>query len=630
MPQTRTFESDPVGHIARTLEAREIISRGQLDYALRVRSKLSEPKPLLHVLKELKYITDREIRETLRKDRISMRLGDLLLELGVTSVAALNTAVSIQQEEVEQGGEKRRIGEILITHHLIDQKKLISTLSLQMGFPHEEPQLARVDQTLFQKLSTSWCLEHALIPLREEEGEILVAFADPLDREAIENTEERLNRPVRPAIAGRESILEAVRQVSREIQVGSAVQPDEKSIVGIANSILLAAIREDASDVHVEPMRDRLRIRFRLDGVLIHHRDYPREIGLPLVSRIKVMCGADIAEKRRHQDGRLRFSHAGVHMDMRVSFYITVFGEKVVLRLLKKQGQLLDITEIGMTPSMVTRLRNEGLGSPSGVVMVTGPTGSGKSSTVYSCIHHLNSPQVAIITAEDPVEYMLDGVAQCSINPGIGLTFDETLRHIVRQDPDIVVIGEIRDHFSARTCIETALTGHKVLTTFHTEDTVGALVRLLNMEIEPFLVASTLVCVLAQRLLRRICPHCATPTHPTNTELRLLGVTGNELKGGDFRTGEGCPHCRHTGYAGRIGVFEMLMMNDSIRDAVLERRTSHALRKTCFTSHEFMTLLEDGLLKAAKGITTISEVLRCLPRLQQVRPLTTLRRIAGE
>lgn len=628
MPQN--IAREPVGHIARTLEARGVISRDQLDYALRVQDKLSEPRPLLHVLKELKYVTDREIRETLRQEQVSMRLGDLLLELGVTSGAALNTAVRIQQEEVEQGGEKRRIGEILITNHLIDQKKLISTLSLQLGFPHEDPQLARVDKALFQKLSTSWCMDKALIPLREEDGRVLVAFADPLDREVIADTEEMLNRPIRPAIAGREAILEAIRQVGHEIQVGSAGHSDEKSIVGIANTILITAIQEDASDVHVEPMRDRLRVRFRLDGVMIHYRDYPREIALPLISRIKVMCGADIAEKRRHQDGRLLFSHSGVRMDMRVSFYITVFGEKVVLRLLKKQGQLLDIGEIGMTPSMVTRLRNEALGSPSGVVMVTGPTGSGKSSTVYSCIHHLNSPQVAIITAEDPVEYMLDGIAQCSINPGIGLTFEETLRHIVRQDPDIVVIGEVRDHFSARTCIETALTGHKVLTTFHTEDTVGALIRLLNMDIEPFLVASTLVCVVSQRLLSRICPYCSTPTRPSNTELRLLGITGNELKGGDFHRGEGCPHCRHTGYSGRIGVFEMLMMNDSVRDAVLERRTSHALRRTCFKAHEFMTLLEDGLLKASRGVTTVSEVLRCLPRLQPPRSLSTLRRIAGE
>ena len=627
---TQTFANAPVGHIARTLEARGVITREQLEHARRVQKKLFEPKPLLHILKELKNITDKDIRETLGHEQVTMRLGELLLELGVVSSPALNTAVNIQKDEVEQGGSRRRIGEILLTHHLIDQKKLISTLSLQMGFPHEEPQIAGIDHGLFKQLSPSWCLENVLIPLRAEGDHVLVAFADPLDRETITTTEELLNRTVRPAIAARDSILEAIRQVGHEIQVGSAMHSDEKSVVGIADTILLTAIREDASDVHIEPMRDRLRVRFRMDGVLIHYRDYPREITMPLVSRIKVMCGADIAEKRRHQDGRLLFNHSGVRMDMRVSFYITVFGEKVVLRLLKKQGQLLDIGEIGMTPAMVTRLRNEGLGSPSGVVMVTGPTGSGKSSTVYSCIHHLNSPQVAIITAEDPVEYMLDGIAQCTINPNIGLTFEETLRHIVRQDPDIVVIGEVRDTFSAKTCIETALTGHKVLTTFHTEDTVGALVRLLNMEIEPFLVASTLVCVVGQRLLRRICPYCSIPATPTNTELRLLGVTGNELKGGNFHKGEGCPHCRHTGYTGRIGVFEMLLMNDSVRDAVLERKTSHALRTTCFKAHEFMTLLEAGLLKAAKGVTTISEVLRCLPRLQPPRSLATLRRIAGE
>jgi type IV pilus assembly protein PilB len=279
---------------------------------------------------------------------------------------------------------------------------------------------------------------------------------------------------------------------------------------------------------------------------------------------------------------------------------------------------------------MLSRFLDEAVYQPSGVLLVTGPTGSGKTSTIYSCIHHIKNPQISIITAEDPVEYVIDGVAQCSIDPSIDLTFEETLRHIVRQDPDIIVIGEIRDSFSADMAMQAALTGHKVLTTFHTEDSIGGLIRLLNMDIAPFLVSSTVVSVLAQRLLRRICPHCAAPVKVTPAQLQRLGSSSADLQGGSFRKGRGCTECNQTGYKGRIGVFELLVLNELVRDAILERRTSHEIRAISIQHSGLVTLLEDGLVKAAAGLTTIDEILRCLPKLANPRPLSEIRWLSGE
>jgi type IV pilus assembly protein PilB len=278
---------------------------------------------------------------------------------------------------------------------------------------------------------------------------------------------------------------------------------------------------------------------------------------------------------------------------------------------------------------MLQRFRDEALDSPSGIIIVTGPTGAGKTTTLYSCVNTLNSPETSIITAEEPVEYLIDGIGQCSINPKIGVTFTETLRHIVRQDPDIIVMGEVRDDFSAETAIQAALTGHKVLTTFHTEDAVGALLRLLNMGVEAFLVASTVTCIVAQRLLRRICPHCAAVYLPTPDEYRRLGYRHGDLAGADLRIGQGCRACRFTGYRGRVGIFELLLLGEQVKAAVMARQTGHEIRRLSISGTGMVTLLEDGIVKAARGQVALPEVLKRLPRLERPRPLHELRRLLG-
>jgi type IV pilus assembly protein PilB len=387
-----------------------------------------------------------------------------------------------------------------------------------------------------------------------------------------------------------------------------------------------------ASDIHIEPMRNLIRVRFRRDGILMLHKELDKKLAPVIASRLKVLSKADIAEKRRHQGGGFSFNDpkSGRKSDVRVSFYATIFGEKIVMRLLSRKAELLDIKEVGMAPRMLERFVEDALDFPSGVILITGPTGSGKTTSLYGCINYLNDMERCITTAEDPVEYVIDGIAQCSLNPKINLTFEETLRHMVRQDPDVIVLGEIRDQFSAESAIQAALTGHKVLTTFHTEDSIGGLLRLMNMEIETFLISSTVVSVLAQRLLRHVCEHCAEPYRPNAHELQRLNCSQADLAGASFRSGRGCEHCHYTGYAGRVGVFELLVLNEMVKDAILSKKTSSEIRRISVETSGLITLLEDGLAKAAQGLTTLQEVLRHLPRMGKPRPLKEILRLAGE
>jgi type IV pilus assembly protein PilB len=614
--------------IARLLIKEGHLTPEQLAYAKRVRSKLATPKTLTSVLKELGFITNRQLQQTLRVNQVSMRIGALLVELGYMQEANLQTALNLQ----EQKKTPKKLGEILVESHYVEEQKLAEALAYQLGVPYVEPRFARIDKKLLSLVPPRWCTTYNFVPVGKKNGRVVVAFADPLDQQGRQAAQKIFGQEITPAIAPKRAIRETIAQFERHTVQGATTLSDETTVVGIVNTLLEEALQDNVSDIHIEPMRDRLRVRFRRDGVLFHHKDLPLELATAISSRIKILARADIAEKRRHQDGRFLFTdhHSGETIDLRVSFYVTIHGEKIVLRILNRQGKLLNIEDIGMAWPMLERFRDDALEIPTGVIIVTGPTGSGKTTTLYSCVNYLNTIHTSIITAEDPVEYVIDGIAQCSINPKINVTFEETLRHIVRQDPDVIVLGEIRDRFSAETAIQAALTGHKVLTTFHTEDSIGGLIRLLNMNIEAFLISSTVVCVVAQRLLRKVCPHCAEVSFPTPVELRRLGYDGNKLTNVTFMVGRGCDRCRFTGYAGRTGVFELLILNERVKDAILARKTSYEIRRISLETSGLVTLLEDGILKASKGITTVHEVLRHLPRLHKPRPLQELRRLLGE
>jgi type IV pilus assembly protein PilB len=612
------------GIIAELLLKEDLISEKQLSYAQRVHAKLTSRKSFKDTILDLGYVTPEQIQQVLRKNHVNVRLGDLLVELGYLHEKDLLQALGIQQESK---GEKR-LGDVLVTCGFIEERKLLETLSYQLGYPLIELDFVNLDKSLFASVPLDICREHLFVPVAREGSTIQVAFADPLDKRARMVLQSYLGSSFSSAISSRESVTQALNAIERS---SSALTSDENSIIGMINTLFEEAIEECASDIHIEPMKDRLRVRFRRDGVMEHHKDFPKDIAPQLSTRIKVMAQSDIAEKRRHQDGRILFPSRqhGINLDMRVSFFITIYGEKIVLRLLNNKGTLLDINEIGMAPRMLDHFVYEALEVPTGVMIITGPTGSGKTSTLYSCVNYLNNINTSIITAEDPVEYVIDGISQCSINTKIGVTFEESLRHIVRQDPDVIVLGEIRDHFSAETAIQAALTGHKVLTTFHTEDSIGGLVRLMNMEIEAFLISSTVVCVVAQRLLRKVCPDCAEPYLPTPLDLSRLGVSANDLVGAEFRIGRGCKNCRFTGYRGRTGIFELLVMNEMVKNAILSEKSSYDIRRISIESSGMVTLVEDGIVKGARGLVSMKEILTELPRLGKPRPLQELKRLLG-
>ncbi len=617
-------ETNRYGEIISFLIKEEHITEEQAAHAARIQSKLSTSRTMLDILKELGFVTEDQIRDAIRTNQISMRIGDLLVEIGVVNKEKLTAAFEIQKKE----GMGKKIGAVLVEQKFITEKKLIDTLSLQLGYPFIDPSYMNLDKSLFTMGNPKWYQNYHFVPVKREGGEILIAFSDPLDQRDVKGAVDIFGPAIKPAIASQSAIQRAIeKNSSGRDRAGDFA--DSSTVVGIVNFILISAVKEGASDIHIEPLREKLQIRFRQDGILIHFKDYPPDVILPLTSRLKILSGCDIAEKRRHQGGRISYECKGQELDLRASFYATIYGEKIVLRILNNIDQLIPIHEIGMQPKMLKRFLSDALDVPSGVMLVTGPTGSGKTSTVYSCINHLNNPQTSIVTAEEPVEYVVDGIAQCSINPKINLTFEETLRHIVRQDPDVIVIGEIRDNYSADVAVNAALTGQKVLTTFHTEDSIGGLIRLMNMDIEAFLISSTVVCVLAQRLLRRVCTECGKAYKPSVDELRRIGYSNKDILNNDFKKGPGCSSCRHTGYKGRIAVFEMLILNERVRDAILNSKSSFYIRKLSMESSGLVTLLEDGLLKAASGETTIDEVFRCIPRLINPRPLAEIKRLSG-
>lgn len=612
---------DAISAVVRLLVDAGAVTREQVRYALRVRAKLSGNRSLLGVLQQLGFVTADRAREVLAARRVDVPLGELLLELGLIDQPTLDAALAIQREETP----RRKLGDILLDRNFVSEVRLVEAVSFQLGFPYVDLDAIQIDRELVAQVPHKWCVAHRFVPVRVEQGRALVAFADPLDREDLDAA----RRSFPDLIAGI-APARAIAETIARIAGGVGAATDENTYAGIVHSLIQTAIGEDISDIHIEPAKDRVRVRFRQDGVLVPYKEYPLDVLSGLTNRIKILAGADIAERRRHQDGRILFEHPNGAIDLRVSIYATVHGEKIVLRLLNRRRTLVALDDIGLAPRVLSRYREEALLTPSGVVLVTGPTGSGKTTTLYASIAEINDAHTSIVTAEDPVEYLIDGISQCSINPKINLTFEETLRHVVRQDPDVIVIGEIRDRFSADTAIQAALTGHKVLTTFHTEDSIGGLLRLLNMEIEAFLISSTVVSVVAQRLLRRVCDHCAEDRAPEPAELVRLGYGVGDLAGVRLRRGRGCIACRFTGYRGRIVVFELLVLNEPVRDAILARRTSYEIRRISMETTGLVTLLEDGIYKAARGLTTLDEVARELPRVGKPRPLPQLLRLLGE
>ena len=625
-PQPAFERQEEAGVIYKMLIERGYLDEQKLNYAKRVHSKLTSDKTLTQVLQELKYITPEQLQETLSKNKIDLKIGAFLVELGLITNNDLETAISLQVKSAV----RKTIGEVLVENGLLEEPSLMEVLSYQLGLPYYELELSCMDTHLLRKVPSKWYSLHQFLPVGHAEGKVTVAFVDPMNRESLDAAQKIFGK-IRPAICSKTDFYEVVNAIEREAIRAGMSESDEKSVAGVVTSILQEAIKSSASDIHIEPMKDRIRVRFRLDGVLVHQRDLPMQMGPPITSHLKNMAKADVAERRHHQDGRIGFKdpQTGSSLDLGASFFVTVWGERTVLRVMGRKGLLLSLNEIGMYPKMLDRFKFEALDIPCGIVLITGPSGSGKTTTLYSCIDYLENVNTSIITVEDPVEHPIDGIAQCSIDPKMNLTFEESLKHAVRQDADIIAIGEIRDHFSAQTCIQASLSGHKALSTFHCEDSIGGLIRLLNMNIDASLISSTLTCLVAQRLLRKVCPNCSESYTPQPVDIRRLGYSANDMKGASFKAGRGCSECRFTGYGGRVAVFELLVLNEPVKDSILNKKTPSDIRRISTETSGLTSLLEDAIMKAANGATTLEEVSRSIPPAGKPRPVLEISRLLG-
>ncbi len=624
---TKTNQKQEIG-LAELLVKEKVLPEDKVQYARKVQARLEQNQPLGEVLVGLGLITRSELKKILELHKATIPLGELMVEQGILKREDLEKALEVQKKN-----PGKRIGRILVDLGCITERELLKAIGEKEGIPFVEPNLAMLDDALMSRFSLNFLVNNSLIPLTEEEGVLrFLTYAIP-PPEKVKELEGAAGGPVAFALGAKDAIDRTLKEY-QDLKVGGTYSGNsvdaEGRIIELAEYIIAEAVRMGASDIHLEPLSDRLRLRYRIDGVLVHRTDLPKEMEQRLVTRLKILSDLDIAEHRRHQDGRFRCTVDGQELDMRVSTYVTINGQNVVMRILNKQSGLLLLDELGMPPKIREMYEDFVLRVPAGVVVITGPTGSGKTTTLYSSIDAVNEMGVKIITAEDPVEYQIEGIMQCSINPKIGLTFEDTLKAIVRQDPDIIVLGEIRDRSSAETAIQAALTGHKVFTTFHTEDSVGGILRLLNMEIEAFLISSTVICVVAQRLVRRICESCKVPDNPDPRDLALLQLDPGALAGFQLYRGRGCKHCHYTGYRGRTAIYELLVLDETVKEAILKRMSSFQIRRLSIEKSGLITLQEAGIAKTVQGFTTLKEVIHNAPPSLKPRTPAEILRLIGE
>ena len=558
------------------------------------------------------------------------RLGEILVQQVELSQDKLEEALTIQKEK---GG---RIGEVLVGLKAVTETDVARALASQLDLPFIDViSIDDVDAELVKQVPINFAKQAKIVPLRRHGDVIDVVVADPLDTAVLDHSRSLLKAELNAHIALATTVMDAINSVydrslneaeqvvgemeAQDLDAAEQVleeaqdlldSGDEAPIIRLVNSLLFRAAKERASDIHIEPMERELAVRFRIDGVLHNVIKPPKRYQNSIVSRVKIMAQLNIAEKRLPQDGRIKIRLAGRDIDIRVSTIPAIHGESIVMRLLDKGATLLDLGEIGMNPTILSEM-DELIHRSHGIVLVTGPTGSGKTTTLYGALSRINTPEVKILTVEDPVEYQLKGINQMPINPKIGLNFASGLRSFLRQDPDIIMVGEIRDKETAQIAIEASLTGHLVFSTVHTNDAAGAVTRLVEMGVEPFLVASSLMAVMAQRLVRRVCTECREPHEPTDDEISKLGMTRQRfqsLGGGIVYRARGCPTCGKSGYRGRSGIYELLVIDDDIRQLVLKNVDSGTIKKKA-SDKEMLSLLDDGALKVAQGQTTIAEVL---------------------
>ena len=566
----------------------------------------------------------------MRSKSFAERIADVLIEDGLLLPSQLEEAVGFQQKE---GG---RLLKILTDKQFVTDQDMTVSMGRCLNTPLINLSKLRVPEDVMELVPRDMAKANKLIPIARLNGKLFVAMADPTNVLAIDDVKRRVQLDVVPMIATEKSVNDALagahgssnmsqvlKQVAEDVAAAGDVEVQSKKsdeidldrlatdsedapVIKIVNLILVQAVKEKASDIHIEPFQRTLKLRYRIDGELIMAESPPKALQLAITSRIKILAGLNIAERRVPQDGRFRIKVLAKEVDLRVSILPTAYGEKIVIRILDKAALTGSIDQMGMDESTLDKFKRA-IDAPHGMILVTGPTGSGKTTTLYSVLQELNNPQYNIVTVEDPIEYELSGINQVSVRNDIGLDFASALRSILRQDPDIVMVGEIRDNETADIAVKAALTGHQVLSTLHTNDAAGAITRLDDMGIEPFLISSSVIMACAQRLVRRICTNCREEFVPEPEIFERLSMPRQE--GAVFYHGSGCERCKGRGYLGRVAIIEALPVSESIRRLII-KRASAAVVKNQAISEGMRTLRMVGIDKALEGITTLEEIWR--------------------
>ncbi|EGA89094.1 type II secretory pathway, ATPase PulE/Tfp pilus assembly pathway, ATPase PilB [Planococcus donghaensis MPA1U2] len=544
---------------------------------------------------------------------VRKRLGDILVAQGLLTEADL-------QETLNNKPSDQKLGDALLQRGIITERQLIDTLEVQLGIPYVSLFRYPFDPKLFNVVPKDFAKRKLLVPLKTVGDRLFIAMNDPTDFITIDDLRLTTGFHIEPAIASKEDIvktiakyydeesydelLEDMPQTAEEQQ--NELDDSDAPIVRLVNQLLSNAVSQKASDIHLDPQENRVLVRYRIDGTLRTERTLPKSMQQMMTARIKILSNLDITENRIPQDGRIKTTVDFRAIDLRVSSLPTVFGEKIVMRILDLSQNLTDISKLGFSELNMQRFMRE-ISKPNGIVLISGPTGSGKSSTLYAALNKLNSEEVNVITVEDPVEYQLEGINQIQVNANVGLTFAAGLRSILRQDPDIVMVGEIRDKETADISIRASLTGHLVLSTIHTNDSIASITRLMDMGIEPFLVTASLNAVIAQRLIRRVCRDCKELQSVTVREKEIAAKRGIHLE--TIARGKGCPACNMSGYKGRMAIHEVLVVDEDIKD-IINRGGSAAEIREIAIKNKTIFLIDDGLLKVKEGMTTTEEVLR--------------------
>ncbi|MFK7959441.1 MAG: GspE/PulE family protein [Phycisphaerales bacterium] len=565
------------------------------------------------------------------------RFGRVLTKLGVVTRDQVQEALKTQKT-LKEKGETKNLGEVMVNLGMIKQGHVLAALAGQAGMRMIEFDVEKIPAAAIEALPAETATTYQIAPLEYEEASrtLVVAMKDPDNFRAVDDLRLLMGFKVEAVIApesmidaaikkhyssGGGSMLDIMAQLEGDSNLAGfagrgdsidledlASAADDNKVVRLLNLVLLQAIKDRASDIHFEPFEDEFKMRYRIDGVLYEMVPPPRHLALPIVSRIKVMSNLDIAERRLPQDGRIELQVANSPVDLRVSVLPTMFGESVVMRILDRSNVQLSLDRIGLRDDELEEMRDL-IKKPNGIVMVTGPTGSGKTTTLYAALNELNEPETKILTAEDPVEYDIDGLIQCQINTDQDLTFGRLLRSFLRQDPDIILVGEIRDLETAQIAVQASLTGHLVFSTLHTNDAPSSILRLVDLGLESFLLTATIEAVVAQRLVRRICMECKEEYQPAEEELMELSLRLKDVEGRTFFRGKGCESCNFSGYRGRRALFEIMAMDDKMRNLIMEGASTNVLREES-RRRGMRTLRESGLISIYEGQTTIDEVVR--------------------